>query len=285
MRKQDGLAYTSQANDRGTIMSWNRISMFASAIVICAVGGSRVIADEREGEAGKDQKWLGVLSTKLGLSEQQREAIRKGHEECEKKACPIEQQIWAQVHAEMKAIKQQLSEQQQTAFTEAMKTMRHQEFDAMATKLGLNADQKQKLQAVCNEFEPKFEKLADSGEKGETAHQQFRDLRHQFIAAIRPELTPEQQAKLPFLIEEEHQRWRDPAVRREHLKAVLDKLDVSAEQRTKIKQINDSYEKVIQPLVNDLTQIRKEACDNMESQLTAEQREKLREIRKGYGEK
>jgi hypothetical protein len=73
-------------------------------------------------------------------------------------------------------------------------------------------------------------------------------------------------------------------VRREHLKAVLDQLNVSADKNEQIKQIHAQYEKQIQPLFTELAQVRKEATEKMENQLTAEQREKLRELKKGYGD-
>jgi hypothetical protein len=277
------LSTIARPTKRGKIMGWKRISMFACAVVTLAVGASRLIADDQRTNTNKGQEWA-ALAAKLGLSDQQREAIRKNHEECEKKAAPIEHQVWAQFHAEIDAIKQQLNEEQQGAFTDALKAMRHKELDAMANKLALNAEQKQQLQTICNEFETRFQKLAATREKGEQVHQQFQDLRHEFIAAVHPILNPEQQAKLPFIVEEEHQRWRDPSVRREHLKAVLDLLNVSADKREQIKTINESYEKQIQPLFTELGQIRKERREKMENQLTAEQREKLREMRKGYGD-
>lgn len=266
-------------------MQWKSMTMMACALVVVAIGRGQATADDRRTDADKgEQQCINALGTKLGLNDQQKQAVQRAHQECEKKAGPIEHQIWSQCNAEREAVKQQLNEQQQTQFTDALKSMRRQELDNVAQKLALSAEQKQRIATICDNFEPKFEQLAAAQEKGEKAHQQFRELRHEFIQAIRPELNPEQQAKLPFVMEEEHRRWRDPSVRRDHLKAVLDKLNLNAQQKEQINATTARYEKQLEPLFAELNQVRKEGREALDNQLTAEQREKLREIRRASGD-
>lgn len=266
-----------------------RFATMAFAFLALA-GASRSLAADAPRNENFKSAWLNALANKLGLKEQQQEAIRKSHEEFDKKAGQLEHQLWAQCNAEREAVRQVLNEEQRAKFNEGIRAMRHKELDVISAKLALNAEQRQQIGQVCDQFEKKFEELAannqnnPNNQNGENAHERFCQLRDQFIEAIRPQLNAEQQAKLPFLIHEEHRRWRDPAVRREHLQAVVNTLGVNDQQKGQIERINAAHEKQITTISNNLAQVRKDEHEAIDKVLTAEQREKMREMRKAYGD-
>jgi len=262
-------------------MVWHRFAVLAVATLALAAGGLRA---EEPKEPGKKHDRLEMLATKLGLDDKQKEELRKIHQEFDKKSDPVEHQIWALHHEEHEAIRKVLTDEQRTKAREAMKEMKEKEFEKLATKLGLSDDQKRKISEIREKYEPKFHELAAMKEKGENVHKQFRELRHEFLDAVRPDLTEEQRAKLPILLREEHHYWRNPEVQREHLKAVLDKLDLSAEQKEKIKKIQDEYEPKIKDEVSQLKKLHHEEHEAMEKVLTAEQRTKWQELRKHHAD-
>jgi hypothetical protein len=259
-----------------------RFAVTGFAFLALLNSGRSLAADKPNPDNGKSA-WLNSLTARLGLNTQQQDTIRKNHEEFDKKADPLEQQSWAQCQAERQAIRQVLDAQQQTKFDDGLRTMRHKEIDKVATKLGLNAEQQQQMRQLCDQFEKKFEEAAAGNEQGEKQCQQFRQIRDEFLAALRPQLNEEQRFKLPFLIREEHRHFRDPAVRRSHLIALENNVGVNDQQRQQIQKINETYEKQAATVTQQLAQVRKEEHEALENTLNAEQREKLREMRKAYG--
>jgi Spy/CpxP family protein refolding chaperone len=161
--------------------------------------------------------------------------------------------------------------------------MRDQELQKIADKLGLTEEQRQKIGKVREEYEKKFHDLAAQKEKGEKVHRQFRALRHEFIAAVRPELTDEQRAKLPVILREEHRQWRNPVTRREIFKSIGEKLGVTPEQKEQIKKIRDEYNPKVEPLVTKLKEMHQEEHAAIEKVFTDEQRAKWQELRKSRG--
>jgi len=260
-------------------MVGHRWAVLTVATLTLATGAGRLAAEEPKADTKKHDR-VEMLASRLGLDDKQKEQIRKIHEDYDKKSDPVEHQLWALHHEEHEAVHKLLSDDQRTKLAAALKEMRDKEFDTLADKLGLSADQKKKIGKIREEYETKFHDLHAMKEKGEHVHKQFRELRHQFLEAVRPELTDDQRAKLPVLMREEHHHWRNPATRHEHMKAVFDKLDLSADQKEKIKKLHEDFEPKIKEDATQLKQLHHDEHDAMEKVLTDEQRTKWQEIRK-----
>ncbi len=84
---------------------------------------------------------------------------------------------------------------------------------------------------------------------------QFLELRHQLFGAIRHELTAQQQAKLPEVLQEEFEQWRNAEMRKQRQKAVADQLGLSVEQRKQLDQIHAQYRPKIDPLADQLRKL------------------------------
>jgi Spy/CpxP family protein refolding chaperone len=263
-------------------MVGHRWAVLTVATLTLATGAARLAADEPKADTDRKHDRVEMLAKRLGLDDKQQEQIRKIREDYDKKTDPVEHQVWALHHEVHEAVHKVLNDDQRTKLAQALKEMRDKEFDTLADKIGLGADQKKKIAKIREEFEPKFHELAASREKGDNVHKQFRELRHQFLEAVRPELTEEQRAKLPVLMREEHHHWRNPAARHEHMKAVFDKLDLSADQKDQLKRIHAEYEPKIKDEVTQLRQLHHEEHEAMEKVLTPEQRTKWQDIRKQH---
>jgi Spy/CpxP family protein refolding chaperone len=262
-------------------MRWCRCGLLMGAILALAIAG-RLAAEEPKADAGKKHDRVEALAAKLGLSDKQKEDIRKIREDFDKKTDPVEHQIWALHHEEHEAVRKVLTDEQRAKLPELFKEMREKEFEKLATKLGLSDDQKKKISKIREEYEPKFHELVAMKQKGENVHKQFRELRHEFLDAVRPELTDEQKAKLPVLVREEHHYWRNPEARRERFKEIMAKLDLSADQKDQIKRIHAEYDPKIKEEVTQLKQLHHDEHEAMAKVLTDEQRTKWQEIRKHH---
>jgi Spy/CpxP family protein refolding chaperone len=249
------------------------------AALALATGAGRLTADEPKADSKKHDR-VEMLAKRLGLDEKQQEQIKKIRDDYDLKTDPIEHMVWALHHGEHEAVRKVLSDAQRTKLTEALKEMREKEFEALADKLGLSADQKKKIGKIREEFEPKFHELATTKEKGENVHKEFRHLRHEFLEAVRPELTEEQRSKLPILRREEHHHWRNIAWRHEHLKTIFEKLDLSADQKDQVKRIHAEYDPKIKEEHEQLRKLHHEEHEAMDKVLTADQRTKWQEMRK-----
>jgi len=270
----------AQVYDGGTSMMWNRLGMMALTLLALASGG-QLVAQEEKGQPGQRHPLLEALASKLGLSDQQKEEIRKIHADYDKKMRPLEEQLWTLHHAEHEAMSKVLTEEQRTKLPEAMKAVMHKEMEKMADKLGLTEAQKQKCEKIHEMYEKKFHDLAS--QKSEDARHKFHALRAEAMAAVGKELNDEQRAKLPATMREEFHRMHDPSVRREHLKAFADKLGLSAEQKEQVQKIHNEYEQKIEKPVDQLKQMHKDEHEAVEKVLTQEQRTKLRELLKSRG--
>jgi Spy/CpxP family protein refolding chaperone len=257
-------------------------AVVAAATLALAAGQGWLGAEEPKTEVGKGHHWE-RLATKLGLSDKQKEEIHKIHADFDEKADPVEHQLWSLHHQEREAMRQVLTDEQRAKLPAVFKELRDQELQKIADKLNLTEEQRQKIGKVREEFETKFRELAAQKEKGDNVHRQFRELRHQFIAAVRPELTEEQRAKLPVILREEHRHWRNPEARRETFKAVGEKLGVSAEQKEQLKKIRDEYSPKAEALAAKLKEMHQDEHAAIEKVLTEDQRTKWQELRKSRG--
>jgi Spy/CpxP family protein refolding chaperone len=252
----------------------------AAAVLALAVGTGQFTAEDPKGDEGKRHEIYEALAAKLGLSSQQKEEIHKIHADFHKEAEPVENQLLTLRHEEFQQMRQVLTDDQRTRLPEVLKAMRDKEFQTIATKLGLSEDQKQKIEKFRDEYARKFHELMSHKEAGENMHKEFRHLRQQFLAAIRPDLTEDQRARLPVLMHEEFRYWHNPEVQREHLKAVADKLGLSAEQKEKVQKICADYDPRVDKLEAQLRKMHEETHAAFEKVLTPEQRTKLQGLKK-----
>jgi len=174
-----------------------------------------------------------------------------------------------------------LNEEQRGKVPEVLKAEMQKEWDKVADKLSLNAEQKAKARKIHEAYGAKFRALA--GGKGDRSEGEFRKLRHQEMEEVRALLTEDQRHKMPGLMRQEFHDWRDPATRREHLKAIADKLGLSAEQREQAKKVHESFETKIHKETEQLQQLHKEEHEAMSAVLTEAQRKKFHDLHKGEG--
>lgn len=258
-------------------MAWQRIAGMACALLALAAGAAQLSAEEK----GKRHDRLEALAGKLGLNDKQKEEIRGIHQDFDKKADPVEHQLWALHRQEFEALSKVLTDDQRAKLPTILKTHMEKELQAITAQLNLTDDQKQKVAKIREEYEKKFHEQA--AQKGEAAHKQFRELRRQFFEEVSTILTDEQRAKLPGVLHEEFHHWRDPAMRREHLKALGEQLGLSADQKEQIKKIHAEHDPQVSKLAAELKQLHKEEHEAIEKVLTEDQRAKFRDLLKGRG--
>jgi Spy/CpxP family protein refolding chaperone len=255
-------------------MLWHRMAFSALAILAAAaVFAADPPKTEPPGKGGR----LDVMAAKLGLSDQQKDDIRKIHADIEQKEAGVEHQLWTMRHEEREAVGKVLTDEQRAKVPGLMKAARKKEVQKVEGELGATDDQKKKLEPVLEEYEQKFHELAAKSEAGREA---FHKERHEFHQAIAKELTDEQRAKLPGVLREEYHQWRDPAARREHLKALADQLGLDDKQREEIKKIHAEFDQKDEPLTAQLKQLHQEEHAAVGKVLTDEQRQKVQEWRK-----
>jgi len=250
---------------------------FAVAGLALAANSGRFFAEE----PAKKNEHLEKLAAKLKLDDKQKEQIRTIHADFDAKADPVENQLWTLHHEEREAAHKVLTAEQRARAPEILKGLADQEFQKATAVLKLSDEQRAKVAKIREEYEPKFKEAATGKETGEKAHKQFRELRHQVVAALRAELNDEQREKLPLVLREEHRFWRNPERRRELFKALGEKLDVNAEQKEQFRKLHDEYDPKIKPLHAELKKLHQEEYAAVEKVLTEEQRAKWKELHKG----
>jgi len=258
-----------------------RVAGMALALLALVAGAGRLSADDKKAEPARRHSRQEALAAKLGLSDEQKEQVKKIHHDFDQKEDALEHQLWSLHHEEREAVSKVLTSEQRAKAPELIRKGMEKELDKVADKLGLSSEQKQRVKKIHAGYAPKYRQLA--GQKGKDTRGQFRHLRHEEFAAIRKELTAEQRAKLPGVVREEMHHWRDPAARRKVLKALGDKLGLSDEQKEQVKKAHEEYDPKIGKAVQQLAQVHKEEHEALEKVLTPEQRTKLRELRKGTG--
>jgi len=256
-------------------MRWQHLGVTALAILIVG-GGSWLTAREKPGAKAHDR--VEALAAKLGLSDEQKEKIRKIHADFDPKADKLEAEIRELRHNEMEAASQVLTESQREKAKELFKVERQKELHNVEDKLGLSSEQKQTFEKIRAEYGEKIHKL--EGQNGEKVAGEIRELRHREFAAIRQMLTEGQRAKAPGILREDFREWRNPADKRKRLEAIADKLDLSKEQRDKLEKIFNQHDQKRQKLVAQLRELHHDEHQAVEKVLTDEQRGKLQELLK-----
>jgi Spy/CpxP family protein refolding chaperone len=262
-------------------MTSHRLAVTALTALALTAGlaiTTRAYADQ---SAGTDQERLGAWASKLGLNQQQQEKVQKICSDFREKAEPTEEQLWKLSHEEMDAVKGVLTPEQREKLPNAIKAEMTKECRMMADKLGLSDDQRQKINSIREEYEPKFREVcADSSE---TARKKMRELRSEFLADVRRVLNDNQKAKFFGVIREEFHQWRDPAMRHERLEEIADQLGVSSEEKAQIKKIHQEYQPKIERLVSQLKDTFHEERSAIDSVLTDDQRTKAHEMWQNLG--
>jgi Spy/CpxP family protein refolding chaperone len=235
-------------------------------------------AAKKHGQEGHGR--LDRLAAALGLSGEQKEKIRKIHHEFDQKEDKVEAQIHELRYEELEAASKVLNDAQRKEAHELFQAHMKKELHEIADKLSLSEEQRHKIGKIRAEYAQKIHQL--HGQKGEELATSVRKLRHQEFHAIRHELTPEQRAKVPGVLREEMREWRNPAERREHLKALADKLNLSEGQREQLHKLHSEYDQKIHPLVEELHKVHHAEHEAVEQVLTSEQRAKLQQLHQAH---
>jgi len=262
----------------GLALKWRHLAVTALALLLLA-GGARLTAEQKKGRAtGHDRR--GGLAGKLGLTSEQKEKLHKIDQEFDQKEDPLEDKIRELRHEEHQAVWKVLTPEQREKAPGVMREAMEKELREVGDRLGLSDQQKERIHKVRAEYDRKIDQAA---EKGGRSREQVRHLRQEEFAAIRKELTDAQRAKLPGIFREEAREWRDPAVRRDRLKALADKLDLSESQKKQIQQIHAKHDPEVSRLQEQLRDLHKHEHEAMGKVLTEDQRKKLHELREGRG--
>jgi Spy/CpxP family protein refolding chaperone len=254
-------------------MASHRLAVAALAALALAAGSAAVNADQ---PSGGRHPLMQAFASKLGLSQEQQQQMARIHGQFAERAEPIEEQLWKVHHEELDAVKGVLTSEQREKLPSAIKAEMGKECRAIATKLGLSDDQRQKVQAIRDEYEPKFREVCT--QSSEDARKRVRQLRSEFIGELRGVLTDDQKAKFPGVLRQEISMWRDPTTRHEHLEAIGEQLGLNGEQRAQIRKIHAEYKPRIEREASQLKDIFREERSAMGNILNDEQRAKAREM-------
>jgi Spy/CpxP family protein refolding chaperone len=150
-----------------------------------------------------------------------------------------------------------------------------------ADQIGLTADQRKRIHDICENFEPKFEALADAR----------RDLMQAELKAVSNVLTAEQREKVHDFCQDRMVVVRvrfDPKdaenvaqlkeTVKDRLEAVADKLGLTDDQRREIKEKCDAFRTKYAPQRNERETLRKAELNAMTNILTPDQREKVKNL-------
>ncbi len=260
-----------------------RISVTVVTILALAAGGARLTAqEERSKTEGNRSDRLEALVAKLGLNDRQKEEIQQVQKDFDKRAEPLEQRLWTLHQEEFTAMRNTLTEGQRAKLPELLKEAWDKELRRITGELGLNDDQRQRVMKIRDEFQPKCLALMD--QKGEDAFRQFHELRSAAHREVRQILTEEQRTKLPGIQREEFHRLHDPAIRREFMNSVAEKLNATKDQREQVQKIMAEYNPKMEQPTAEFKKLHQEERAAIEKVLTPEQREKLDVLRKSKGD-
>ncbi len=258
-------------------MTRYRLATISFTILALALGAGRLAAREPAKHKGNFEN----LANKLGLNDQQKQQLRQIYSDFDQKIEPVREKMWVLRHEKFEMMKQVLTEQQRQQLPSALKDIWQKEWREIADKLQLSNEQKQKIEKIHDEYARKFEQMEQ--QKGERKAQQFHSLKREFFNAVNKELTEKQRAEVPAVLREEMHEWRSAEFRQEQLKKVADRLNLSAEQRQKVQQIEEQFQPKLEKLISQLRQLRNEERQKMESVLTDSQRAKLRKFCEEHG--
>jgi hypothetical protein len=262
-------------------MNWRLILGSLVVVITLAAGTSWLAAQDPQAQRPV-RDWAEALAAKLNLTEQQKEQFRTIHKDFDAKADPLRQEIWSMHHQEREQMTNVLNEKQRAELPTVLQNARAKEFQEIATQLGLSDAQRQKIQKIQQEYGQKFHDLA--GQQGANA-QQFRDLRHEAMQAVLPELTEDQRARFPMMVGEEIRKWSNPEFRQTFWKNVGEQLGLDADQKQQIDKIHTDFAQQLEKPVAQLRELHRQQHAAIKNVLTADQKTKLEELRKGFERK
>jgi Spy/CpxP family protein refolding chaperone len=258
-------------------MRWHHVGVTALALLLLS---GRTWLSAAEEPATRGHSRLDALAAKLNLTDDQKEKIKAIHADYDKKEDALRQQMGelrTQLH---EALSKNLTESQRARVPEILKEERDKEFAKIAEELGLTPDQKQRVGKIRAEYDAKIHQLEEK--KGQDHYAQLRHLRHEEFAAMRQELNDAQRAKAPGILREEFHQWRNPVTRAQHLAGIADKLELSPEQKEKMKTVLDEYRPKIEKLAGQFREDHQEERQAVEKVLTPEQRTKFEDLVKAH---
>jgi Spy/CpxP family protein refolding chaperone len=262
-------------------MASHRLAVTALTALALTAGLAALPRASADQASGKDRERLSAWATKLGLSNDQQERIHKICQEYAEKAEPTEEQLWKLHHEALDAVKGVLTQEQREKMPTAIKAEIGKECRQLADKLNLSEDQRQKVERIREEYEPKFREVCS--ESSDTARKQMRKLRSEFLADLRATLSDDQKAKFWGVVRQEFHQWRDPVARQQRLEAIGEQLGVSDDQKAKIKKICDEYQPKIERLATQLKETFQEERTAISKELNDEQRAKAQDMWKDIG--
>lgn len=256
-------------------MMGHRFAVTAFTILALAAGSGRVSAQEEERNKAEGTRFnrLEGLEAKLGLNDQQKQDVGKIQADFERKAEPLEQQLWKLHTQEHAAMCKVLSEQQRTKVRDVVKEVWQAEAQKIAARLNLTDDQKQQVRKIHEEYGPKFCALMEK-EDADT-FKEGRELRSRALKELRGVLTADQRAMLPGIMHHEFQRMHDAANRREQMKTIADKLELSNDQREQLQKLQADYNRQMEQPTAQFKQIHEDEVASISKVLTPEQRAKF----------
>lgn len=257
-------------------MNARRTVVAAFATLALAAGPQLFGADQPAGSlTDKKEDVLKLMAAKVGLNEQQEAQVRTILGEFDKREEPVIHQLWSLHHQEKAAMREVLTPEQRDKVPQLMKHARDAMFQEFATTLNLDAQQKEKIEQIREQYGPKYRELAaDKEENGS----KFQELRHAEFAAISKELNDQQKAKLPAFMKEEFKKWRDPKEQAEHLQKATKELGLSNDQQERLKKIQADFTQKAEQPAAQLKQLFKDERAAVEKVLTPDQRTKLTDL-------
>jgi len=251
------------------------IAAMAGALLTMLVGAFCVNA-----QANKHDR-AAALTAALGLNNQQTEEIRKVYADFDAKIDPVEEQLWSAHHEARTELQRLLNDEQRAKAPQILKEEKQKELRSIGTKVGLTDQQWKQVEGTLTQFENRFKELA--AQKPEDARKGFRELKHEMCAAVGQELNDEQRVRLQGVIREEFQQWQQPGFRREHVRAIEDKLGLSPEQKTQAEKVVAACERTSEKPLAQLKELCQQERQAIDKVLTDEQRAKLNQLMKGRG--
>jgi Spy/CpxP family protein refolding chaperone len=265
----------------GTKMASRRLAVTALTALALVAGSAIATRANADQSAGKDHERLAAWASKLGLSNEQQEQVKKICNDCAERADPLEEQLWKLHHEEFDAVKQVLTQEQREKLPAAIKAEMTKEIRMIADKLNLSDDQRQKLATIREECEPKFREVC--AQSTDSARKKMHELRSEFFADARRVLTDDQKAKFTGVLRQEFHQWRDPVARHQRLEEIGEQVGVSSDQKAQIQKIMAEYQPKIERTASQLKDIFHEERASIEKVLTDEQRTKAHEMWKAIG--
>ena len=229
-----------------------------------------------------------AAADKLGLSREQRNKIMETHAAYREKARSQSDKARQLVAAQMQTLGGVLTEEQRSklrAATEgrvvhaAAAQSVGERLRMLGDKLGLNDEQRKRIR----------ETLGSYGEKYRTMAEERRDLMQEEMKAVASILTEDQREKVRDFMEDrvvvigvDVDPSKPDAVAQlketvgERLQAVADRLGLTEEQRTKIREAHAGFEQKYQAQRTQRRELREREIKDLGEILTPEQREKVK---------